>query len=73
MRRKAEAATLLGYSDTVFGKYRNTGSPGWIQVRLDEALAGDTKRHVREGTGAKSSRRDIMALVTQLESMSSTS
>ena len=65
-----EAAALLGYCDAHLGHHRFQ-SPvyRWVQTGLNDALASTPERPVHEATGAESTRRQIMALVTHLNSI----
>lgn len=66
----SEAATLIGYADTALSPHR-IDNPGtsWVGVRLDEALAAMPDRARHEQTGAAASRRQILEIVNELESV----
>jgi len=67
----ADAATLAGYATANTTPYSRLHGPGyhWVLTLLQEVLSTVTDRDVHEVGGAVMSRRQIMALVTQLDAL----
>ena len=65
----SEAATLIGYADTLSPHRIDNPGTSRVGVRLDEALAAMPDRARHEQTGAAASRRQILDMVNELESV----
>jgi len=67
---RAEGAALAGYAEANLHTYpRDSPILGWHETAIDDALAGMADRAEHDATGRAMTRRELMALVNELDAM----